>query len=198
MLEARQRRLQFDFLSLVVLALLLIERGEFANLDVLLAPHRFHVRGQILHVFRVELVDAVNLCLPGLVFHLLMCFQGVHFFEVVALLSSKPSMQVLKLSNEPILLLLELLVTAGELTCMLSSQLSSLTPIPLLLRSHLIVVPFVEAGVHVGTRALVFFLHSLVILEFLVPRSLALDSTIIQGVNVLVLSLDLIVVTFVL
>ena len=127
-----------------------------------------------------------------------MCFQGVHFFEVVALLSSKPSMQVLKLSNEPILLLLELLVTAGELTCMLSSQLSSLTPIPLLLRSHLIVIPFVEARVLVSTRALVFFLHSLVSLELLVPRSLALDSTIIQGVNVLVLSLDLTVVTFVL
>lgn len=127
-----------------------------------------------------------------------MCFQGVHFFEVVALLSSKPSMQVLKLSNEPILLLLELLVTAGELTCMLSSQLSSLTPIPLLLRSHLIVIPFVKARVLVSTRALVFFLHSLVRLELLVPRSLALDSTIIQGVNVLVLSLDLTVVTFVL
>lgn len=127
-----------------------------------------------------------------------MCFQGVHFFEVVALLSSKPSMQVLKLSNEPILLLLELLVTAGELTCMLSSQLSSLTPIPLLLRSHLIVIPFVKARVLVSTRALVFFLHSLVSLELLVPRSLALDSTIIQGVNVLVLSLDLTVVTFVL
>lgn len=127
-----------------------------------------------------------------------MCFQGVHFFEVVALLSSKPSMQVLKLSNEPILLLLELLVTAGELTCMLSSQLSSLTPIPLLLSSHLIVIPFVKARVLVSTRALVFFLHSLVSLELLVPRSLALDSTIIQGVNVLVLSLDLTVVTFVL
>ena len=180
LLEAGQGCLQFHLLSLVVLALLLIQSGQSADLSVLCNPHLLHVSSQLVKVTLVELVDTVDLSLPSSILLFLLVLEAAHLVEMVTFLSSKPIMEVFKLCIESIFLVLELL------------------PVPLLLSCELIAVELIEASVFIGTHTHLLVLALLVVGELPIPLVLALNSTVTQVSDLGVLAVDLGVVTRVL
>ena len=173
LLEAGQGCLQFNLLSLVVLALLLIQSGQSADLSVLCNPHLLHVSSQLVKVTLVELVDTVDLSLPSSVLLFLLVLEAAHLVEMVTFLSSKPIMEVFKLCIESIFLVLELL------------------PVPLLLSCELLAVELIKASVFISTHTHLLVLALLVVSELPIPLVLALNSTVTQVSDLGVLAVDL-------
>lgn len=152
----------------------------------------------LLQVLLVEVVDAGNLGLPGLILSFLLLLLLSHLVEVVTLFSSQPIVQVFELGQEVLLLGSECSVSSRELRGVSLTKVINLTTIAVFLGGQLVTVPLVETSMLISASPHLLVYASLILSEFIIPLILTLVCPLAKIGNLLVLAIDLTVVSLVL
>ena len=168
------------------------------DLSVLLDAHLLCFARHLLQVLLVDVVDAGDLGLPGLILPFLLLLLLSHLVEMVSLFSSQPIVQVFELGQEVLLLGSEGSVSSCELRGVSLTKVFNLTTIAVFLGGQLVTVPLIETSMLIGTSSHFLVYASLILSEFTVPLILALICPVAKIGNLLVLAINLAVVPFVL
>lgn len=180
--------------------LLRLLHGHRDSLDlcVLLDAHLLCFARHLLQVLLVEVVDAGDFGLPGLILSFLLLLLLSHLVEVVTLFSSQPIVQVFELGLEVLLLGSEGSVSSRELRGVSLTKVINLTTIAVFLGGQLVTVPLVETSMLISASPHLLVYASLILSEFIVPLILTLVCPVAKIGNLLVLAIDLTVVPLVL
>ena len=168
------------------------------DLSVLLDAHLLCFARHLLQVLLVDVVDAGDFGLPGLILSFLLLLLLSHLVEMVSLFSSQPIVQVFELRQEVLLLGSEGSVSSCELRGVSLTKVFNLTTIAVFLGGQLVTVPLIETSMLIGTSSHFLVYASLILSEFTVPLILALICPVAKIGNLLVLAIDLTVVPLVL